>query len=46
MGDIADYEIEQGRDQWYDHLAGHPTWPSDYCPYCEDEMYVDEKEKT
>jgi len=33
MGDIADYDIEQGMDMWLDHLAGHPNYP-DVCPYC------------
>ena len=37
MGDMADYDIEQGEDMWFDHLAGHPQFPSDYCPYCEED---------
>lgn len=36
MGDMADYDIEQGMDMWMDHCAGHPQFP-DPCPYCEDE---------
>jgi len=43
MGEMADYDIEQGQDMWWDHLAGHPQFP-DICPYCEDEMFVDDKE--
>lgn len=48
MGDMADYNIECGMDQWIDHLAGHPTYP-DECPYCAAEYERDkniEKEKT
>ena len=42
MGDIADYDIEQGEAMWFDHLAGHPNFP-DECPYCEAEMFADGK---
>jgi len=38
MGDITDYDIEQGLDFWQDHLAGHPNFP-DECPYCWEEEY-------
>ena len=44
MGEMAEYDFEQGMDQWIDHLAGHTQWPSEYCPYCEDDMFCDEKE--
>lgn len=37
MGDMADAMIEEGMDQWYDHLAGHVAFPADNCPYCEEE---------
>lgn len=37
MGDMADELTEQGETIWFDHLAGHPSFPSDYCPYCEEE---------
>ncbi len=37
MGDMADYDIEQGQEMWWDHLRGHDQFPSDECPYCEDE---------
>jgi len=32
MGDIADYLIEQGEDQYFAHLRGECE---DICPYCE-----------
>ena len=42
MGDMADYDIEQGQEMWWDHLAGHPNIP-DECPYCEDEYKKEQK---
>ena len=41
MGDIADNLTEDEELTWFDHLAGHPNFPSDYCQYCE---YADEQE--
>jgi len=37
MGDIADALIDEGLTLYCDHLAGHPAFPADFCPYCEDE---------
>jgi len=45
MGDMADYDIEQGEALWFDHLAGHTQFPSDMCPYCEAE-YISMKNKS
>jgi len=45
MGDIADDLTEQGEDVWFDHLAGHTQFPSDYCPYCEEEYEKIERDK-
>jgi len=42
MGEMADYLIEQGEDMWFDHLSEHPHFPTDECPYCEEEY---EREK-
>jgi len=43
MGEMADYDIEQGENMWFDHLAEHPDFP-DKCPYCKEE-YEKEQEK-
>ena len=37
MGDMADWDIENGENQWFDHLSGHKNLPADNCPYCEQE---------
>ena len=34
MGDIADFNIEQGFDEYYRHLDG---LCDDFCPYCYEE---------
>jgi hypothetical protein len=34
MGDMADFNIEQGEDAWIAHLAGECFGP---CPYCAEE---------
>lgn len=44
MGDMADWDVEQGEEQYYDHLAGHKKFPADYCPYCEEDLMRDGKE--
>ncbi len=44
MGDMADHDLEQGMDLWFDHLAGHPSFP-DRCPYCENEEKEIKKQK-
>ena len=43
MGEMADLDIEQGQDLWWDHQAGHPNFDVE-CPYCEEE-YQQEVEK-
>lgn len=40
MGDEADYLTEQGEDMWFDHLAGHLSFPPEDCPYCDLEEHV------
>jgi len=42
MGEMADYDIEQGENMWFDHLAGHPDFP-DECPYCKEEHEKEQK---
>ena len=37
MGDMADYDIEQGEDMWYAHLHGDCF---EDCIYCEDEEWL------
>lgn len=39
MGDIADYDIEQGEDMWFAHL--HNDCFED-CIYCEEECESEE----
>lgn len=34
MGDMADYDIEQGEDMWFAHLSGNCF---EDCIYCEEE---------
>ena len=45
MGDIADYDIEQGMDMWVAHTAGHCFQD---CRYCdeedEEEWYTETKD--
>ena len=45
MGDMADYLTEQENDMYMDHVAGHPAFETDGCPYC-DEEDRDENSKT
>ncbi len=44
MGEHADNLTDDNEDLYFDHLAGHPAFPCDNCPYCEEE-YQDEIEK-
>lgn len=37
MGEIADYDIEQGEELWWDHQQGHPNIEPTFCPYCAEE---------
>jgi len=37
MGDEADYDIEQGEDEYFLHLAGK-CGQFEICPYCEAEI--------
>ena len=36
MGDMADFDIEQGMDMWVAHEAGHCLQD---CIYCDEEEY-------
>jgi hypothetical protein len=44
MGDMADYDIEQGEDMWFDHLHDHPRFDG-FCPYCYEEELKNKKRK-
>ncbi len=41
---MADYDIEQGQNMWWDHQAGHSNFP-DECPYCQEEYEKEQKEQ-
>jgi hypothetical protein len=38
MGEMADLDIEEEQDLWWDHQAGHPNFDI-LCPYCEEEYH-------
>jgi hypothetical protein len=38
---MADYNIEQGEEEWWAHQAGNCR---DWCPYCEEDIFEDQEE--
>lgn len=36
MGEMAEYNIDEGMDLLIDHKLGHPNYDGP-CPFCEDE---------
>jgi len=43
MGEHADYLTDEQEDLYFDHLAGHPMFPCDSCPYCDSEFEAEKK---
>jgi hypothetical protein len=45
MGEHADYLTDDQENLYFDHLAGHPNFPCDYCPYCDKAQYIETRQK-